>query len=272
MSRGDAYGDEVHSLRHISDEDAGRLLSGDLQAADPSLDELAAFVRDVGVAYSEPPTEPVQARHLDAMRRAARPNAAGWNPFAEPGSAPGRDGPGLPERVRRGLAALIPRPAAVAAALAVCLAVSGLTALGALPDRVQAAVADAARAVGVRVPDPDAKPRPVHHEPRSEPPAPRALRPAGPGPVQLSHPRRAAASVPAHERADRAPQDDGCATQDCNDDGWENAGPTQVPDVPTQTQPLQPPDQPPAGVPVDPAPAVTPQPGANDSQEGEPAP
>src|SRR3954468_1078762 len=222
MSRSDAYGDEVHSLRHISEQDADRLLVGDLPAGDPSLDELAAFVQDVGVAYTEPPTEHVRARHLDAMRRAARPRAAGWNPSAELDSAPGRKGPGLPERIGRGLAALTPRPAALAAVLAFCLGFTGLTALGALPDRVQAAAADAARAVGVTVPDPDAKTRPARE--RREERAPAPARPAAPR-AHPTSPRRSSLAAPTKTGAQSAPQDQ--AT-----DGWHDADPIQTPDPP----------------------------------------
>ena len=188
MSHGGAYEDEMSSLRRIDEEKIDRLLTGDSPAGEPSLDELAAVVRDVGAAYSEPPTEPVRARHLTAMR-AARLAAGRWKPAGESvngaplnGSPPvqrtspvGRGGSGQPKLLarvlRRPAAGRQPRLAAGAAALVALLTLAGLTGLGALPDRVQAALADAARAVGVEVPDPQ----------RQDPKAPRKTTPAPSG-------------------------------------------------------------------------------------------
>jgi hypothetical protein len=264
MSPGGAYEDEVHSLRHISDEDADRLLRGDLPAGDRSLDELAAFVRDVGVAYSTPPTEPVEARHLDAMRRAARPRAAGWNPFAEPaeaGSAPGRDGPGLPERVRRKIAAFAPRPrlAGAAAALAVCLAFSMLTALGELPEPVQAAAADAARAIGVSVPDPRVDHKAAKRHPRGhkrETPSPAS------GAVPLPAPEARRSPAPARGQAE--PETGGSPAPS---DGMGDLPTTTVPDAPVVT----PPDEPPSDTPAEPGPAPPPEAGSDGDQSGAPS-
>jgi hypothetical protein len=267
MSRSDAYEDEVHSLRHISDEDADRLMRGDLPAGDPGLDELAAFVQDVGDAYSTPPTEPVQARHLDAMRRAARPRAAGWNPSAEPadaGSAPGRDGPGLPEWARRILAGLTPRPglAGAAAALAVCLAFSTLTALGRLPEPVQAAVAGAARAVGVSVPDPHEERSPARRRPREH----QRAEPAAPASVAAPQPAPAIGrrSVPPHGQP--APKTGGSATPN---DGMSDLPTTTTPDPPAVTPPDEPGNDTPPEAPAEPAPA--PEAGSNGDQSGAPS-
>ena len=266
MSPSGAYEDEVHSLRHISDEDADRLLRGDLPAGDRSLDELAAFVRDVGVAYSTPPTEPVEARHLDAMRRAARPRAAGWNPFAEPaeaGSAPGRDGPGLPERVRRKIAAFAPRPrlAGAAAALAVCLAFSMLTALWELPEPVQAAAADAARAIGVSVPDPRVDHRVAKRHPRwhkRETPSPAS----GAAPLQAPEARRS----PAPARGQAEPETGGSPAPS---DGMDQLPTITTPDPPSSEVPSDPPSEAPSESGPDTAPE--PQPGTNGDQSGAPS-
>jgi hypothetical protein len=249
MSPSGAYEDEVHSLRHISDEDADRLLSGDLPAGDRSLDELAAFLQDVGVAYSAPPTEPVQARHLEEMRRAARPNAAGWNPSAEPAepdSAPGRDGPGLPGRVRRTLAGWAPRPRlAAAAGLAVCLAFSTLTALGQLPEPVQAAVAGAARAVGVPVPKPHAeRPKPRPHPPKHDRvvPAERSARVVAP-------PARPAGAEPKAAPRPTAPETGAS-------DGMDQLPTLTTPDPPPPEAPSDPQSQ----APPESAPGTAPEP------------
>jgi hypothetical protein len=266
MSGSGAYEDEVHSLRHISDEDADRLLRGDLPAGDRALDELAAFVQDVGVAYSAPPTEPVQARHLDAMRRAARPRAAGWNPSAEPaeaGSAPGRDGPGLPERARRILAGLIPRPrlAGAAAALAVCLAFSTLTALGRLPEPVQAAVAGAARAVGVSVPDPYEERRPAKR-PREQ----QHVKPAGPASGAAPQPAPAIGRRSLPPRGETAPETGGSATPS---DGMSDLPTTTTPDPPSLEAPVDPPSEAPPE--SDPGTAPEPQPGTSGDESGAPS-
>jgi hypothetical protein len=265
MSPSGAYEDEVHSLRHISDEDADRLLSGDLPAGDPSLDELAAFVQDVGVAYSAPPTGPVRARHLEGMRRAARPRAAGWNPFADPAkpdSVPGRDGPGLPERVLRTLAAFAPRRRLAAAGLAVCMAFSTLTALGQLPEPVQAAVSDAARAVGVSVPNPRAERRKAKPRRRSqEPPAPteRSARIVAP-------PRRPAGVAPPTTPRPTEPKAGACGETGCPSDGMDQIPPIPTPDPPA---PPTPSENPPSQAP--PAPAPEPQPATSGDQSGAPS-
>jgi hypothetical protein len=269
MSRGDAYEDEVHSLRHISDEDADRLLRGDLPAGDRALDELAAFVQDVGVAYSAPPTEPVQARHLDAMRRAARPRAAGWNPSAEPaeaGSAPGRDGPGLPERALRILAGLTPRPglAGAAAALAVCLAFSTLTALGRLPEPVQAAVAGAARAVGVSVPDPNEEGRPAEQRPREQ----QHVKPAGPASRAAPQPAPAIGRRSVPPPGESVPETGGSATPS---DGMSDLPTTTTPDAPAATPPDEPPSHTPPEAPAEPGSPPPPEPGGNGDQSGAPS-
>jgi hypothetical protein len=270
MSPSGAYEDEVHSLRHISDEDADRLLSGDLPAGDRSLDELAAFLQDVGVAYSAPPTGPVQARHLEEMRRAARPNAAGWNPSAEPAepdSAPGRDGPGLPERVRRTLAGWAPRPRlAAAAGLAVCLAFSTLTALGELPEPVQAAVAGAARAVGVPVPSPHAersKPEPRRGEHGRKAPDPGAAQIVAPPPA-----RPAGGRPPVAPRGTE-PKTGSCGPTDCASDGMDQLPTPTTPDPPPPGAPSDlPPRAPPESAP---GPAPEPQPDAGGDQSGTPS-
>jgi hypothetical protein len=253
----------VHSLRHISDHDADRLLGGDLPAGPVSLDEIAVFVQDVEAAYAQPPTEPLKARHLDAMRRAARPRAEGRI-----------SGPGLPERLGRALSglALRPRLAGAMAVLLLCASFSGMTAAGALPDPVQAAVADAARTVGVTVPDPA---REHKRKPRRRPPARPRVRsavpaaPAAPTPTQPPQ-RYGPSSAPAD---DAAPVPEACASEYCTSDAWDG------------TQTLDPPEAPPAEPPVelvsppaDPgADAPVPQdPGTDlahdDQQAGEPAP
>jgi hypothetical protein len=267
-----AYGDEVHSLRHISDYDAGRLLGGDLPAGDESLDELAAFVRDVGVAYSEPPTEPERARHLDAMWRAARSGPVERSPLAEPlssGTAADGAGPGLPKLLRRRLASLAPRPrlAGAMAALALCASFSGLTALGALPEPVQAAVADAARAVGVSVPDPrapHAKKRPKHRRPQPQPPTSAPSAPAPPAPA-------AAAPAPRTAPPPEATQEPDACVEDCPTDGWE----VPQPELPSEDPPPGAPAEEPApALPADPAAGTLPTPdaSADEGQAGDPAP
>ena len=246
MSHGGAYEDEMSSLRHIDEEKIDRVLTGDSPPGEPSLDELVAVVSDVEAAYSRPPTEPVRARHLAAMR-AARPAVGRWKPAgvssngASPAGSGGSGQPKLFDRILRGpLAGTRPHVAVSAAALVIALTVAGLTGLGAMPDRVQAALADAARVVGVEVPDPkeqkkrrpatESAPKPTGGTPTPRPPA----APAAPA----AAPRGAAAGDVASTDFEAtgcgnasAPRED-CAPERAEQPKLETPEPTEQPPVP----------------------------------------
>ena len=219
-----------------SETDAERLLVGKAPTDDPSLADVAAFVRSVRGALVEPPAEEVAAGHLGAMAEATRSQAP--RPVAAP-----------PRRRLR----LVARPGMVAASTAMASALCfALAAIGALPDPVQARFAEASRVVGIRLP----RPEPTKH-PKAEPPArppagsrgtvppQRAPIPVGPAPTTPE------GTAPEDQRPDNCtPAPD--ATAPCEEQPTE-PGTTTPSGTPPETQtepspePGQPAETPPAG-------------------------
>ncbi len=134
---------------------------------EPLPDAVAAFAEDMRDALVESPDRETAAGHLRAIALAR------VEPVADPGRRPWP----VVARLRPHAAMAL-----AAAALAIC---STVGVLGALPAPVQAALADASRAVGVEV------------VPRPEPPRPSQRRAAEPRttsrPAAPSHPPRGAA-------------------------------------------------------------------------------
>lgn len=114
-----------------------RLLVGEALDGEPVPEAVIAFLGDARGALVESPGEQAAAAHLRAMSQTAQTESA---------AAPPRRRLKLALALRPGLAA-----GSVAGAFAVC---ATLSAIGALPAPVQAALADASRAVGVEVPEP----------------------------------------------------------------------------------------------------------------------
>jgi hypothetical protein len=146
----------------MSDRDLDRLITGKAPEGDEELEELAAFLSEVEAAHSEAPSKGTEARQLAAIVEAAQLLSDNGEPAARPASkATGSDRQtsGLPKWRRKLVlpqlfSTLWARVAVVA--IAAGLVSGGLASAGALPDPLQAAVADAANQVGVSLQDPDA--------------------------------------------------------------------------------------------------------------------
>jgi hypothetical protein len=136
LSDFDAYGDEMGRFSRLNDRELDRLLGGQGPAEDGDLDDLAAFVRELNVAFQEGPDGPTETRHLTAIMDSVRLQPTADTP------------PPMPRRtVWSGGTARV----AFAGVLALG-AFCGVAYAGALPGPVQGAVADVARNVGVSLP------------------------------------------------------------------------------------------------------------------------
>jgi len=159
VSTCDVSPDEMKRFDDMSDNDVEHLLAGSAPDAKTGLDDIARFFASVARAYPEPSTEAYERTHVDAMLETVRATAASRaNDGEMVGVTAGRARAGVP----RGLAfrGLLARPGARAAgiALAVLLVFGSTAYAGILPAPLQAVVAQAARAVGITLPDPTARP------------------------------------------------------------------------------------------------------------------
>lgn len=141
MNEFDAYEDEMTNLDGLSDRDLDRLVSGRDALDGSGLEALAAFLRELRVACTEPPEERVAATHLAAVAeeagrtRAARRAAVPVRPSAARAAIPSA------KRSRRSPRAPRKRLALLAAALVVAapLLTAGLALAGvSLPDAARA--------------------------------------------------------------------------------------------------------------------------------------
>jgi hypothetical protein len=121
----------------LTSQEIERLLAGRIGSNDPKLGALSRAVSDVRDAYSAKPTADIRAAHLAAMVSAL-------------GEASGVE-PSRSRRRRFGFAARV----GTAAAGLVLVAGGAMAATGTLPDPVQNAVSEAARAVGLHIPEGD---------------------------------------------------------------------------------------------------------------------
>jgi hypothetical protein len=149
----------MDDLGHLSDADLDRLLAGKVRGGADDAEALAAFFHEVKSRYTTQPPSATREDHLSKILAAARLNAGPMQPSPEP--SPTED-PGRRPRWRRRLVfgsifgGSITAKIALIGVVAATAATGGLAATGSLPSPLQSAVAGAAGAVGVKIPNPQA--------------------------------------------------------------------------------------------------------------------
>jgi hypothetical protein len=152
LSDYDAYPDDMERISRLSDGEIDGILAGQAPSEDTDLEELAAFMLDVGWLFRESSTEETAARHLAAIAEAVRllPEDAG-------GVTPRRGSSSVRERSGHARFRLRSKPMrakllVATASLLLLLAFGGAAFAGALPGPVQGTVADVVGNVGVTLP------------------------------------------------------------------------------------------------------------------------
>jgi hypothetical protein len=156
----------MDDLGHLSDADLDRLLAGKVPGGADDAEALAAFFHEVKSRYVTQPSSATRQDHLSKIVAAARLNADSMRPSPEPSpnGTPAEDPGRRPRRPRwrRRLVfgsifgGSITAKIALIGVVAATAATGGLAATGSLPSPLQSAVAGAAGAVGVRIPNPQA--------------------------------------------------------------------------------------------------------------------
>jgi hypothetical protein len=148
---------EMKSFDDMSEQDVARLLSGSVPEGQAELDGVASFFAQAALTYPEPSTDAFESADVAAMLDTARAQASAR---VANGTAADRDAElaGAPwgTIVRGFFARTSARVAAVAVAVAIIF--GGTAYAGILPAPLQTAVAGAARAVGISLPDPSTHP------------------------------------------------------------------------------------------------------------------
>jgi hypothetical protein len=142
----------MERISRLSDGEIDGILAGQAPSEDTDLEELAAFMLDVGWLFRESSTEETAARHLAAIAEAVRllPEDAG-------GVTPRRGSSSVRERSGHARFRLRSKPMrakllVATASLLLLLAFGGAAFAGALPGPVQGTVADVVGNVGVTLP------------------------------------------------------------------------------------------------------------------------
>jgi hypothetical protein len=140
------------SSSRLSDQEFDRLLTGRAPAGAASLEEVAAFFRDVTATLQQAPDEATATRHLSAIAEASRLRSE------HEGSVSGPAHASVPPRRRKLVSGNVfaSRTAKIALAGVLALgAFSGAAYAGALPGPIQRPTADVANNLGLSLPGAD---------------------------------------------------------------------------------------------------------------------